>query len=347
MKPYGEDIPGRVVVFGEVNGAVPSIPLSEYNTRTNRLLLAALNQQRDKFQKLVVDYGPDRVAIILGTSNTGVHEAMAGIDEWLESGLRPKTLHFSQIELGTPASFLARELGVTGPAYSISTACSSSAKAFAAARRLIATGVVDAAIVGGGDGRCRFAFNGFHALSALAADNCRPLSPSRDGINLGEGAALFTLERETDVAASPDDVFFAGAGETSDAYHATAPDPEGIGASAAMRAALADAHLTAADIGYLNLHGTGTPANDMMEAKAVAEIFHLPIVADDPAATLANCSFKIECTKQFTGHCLGAAGAVEAALCYLRLASGEIKGAAMSNSFAFGGSNASVIFTRR
>ena len=216
-----------------------------------------------------------------------------------------------------------------GPAYVVSTACSSSAKAFAAARRLIAAGVVDAAVVGGVDGRCRFAMNGFHALGALSQGLCRPLDPDRDGINLGEGVALFTMEK----AAANNAVYFAGAGETSDAYHATAPDPEGRGAEAAMRAALADAGLAPSDIGYVNLHGTGTQANDEMEMKAVRHVFGENFTA-------------YESTKPFTGHCLGAAGAVEAAICWLRLRAGDVSGAALSNSFAFGGSNASIALAR-
>ena len=212
----------------------------------------------------------------------------------------------------------------------VSTACSSSAKAFAAARRLIAAGVADAAVVGGVDGRCRFAMNGFHALGALSQGLCRPLAPDRDGINLGEGVALFTMEKAATSAAG---IYFAGAGETSDAYHATAPDPEGRGAEAAMRAALADAGLAPSGIGYLNLHGTGTQANDAMEMKAVRRVFGEDFTA-------------YESTKPFTGHCLGAAGAVEAAICWLKLQAGDVAGAALSNSFAFGGSNASVVLAQ-
>ena len=182
-------------------------------------------------------------------------------------------------------------------------------------------------MVGGVDGRCRFAMNGFHALGALSQGLCRPLAPDRDGINLGEGVALFTMERATA------GIFFAGAGETSDAYHATAPDPEGRGAEAAMRAALADAGLAPSDIGYLNLHGTGTQANDEMEMKAVRRVFGESFTA-------------YESTKPFTGHCLGAAGAVEAAICWLKLQAGDVAGAALSNSFAFGGANASVVLAR-
>ncbi len=325
------DIPGRSIYFGLVPGELPAIAEPEFDMRTNRLLLHAVRNFRAELDAFLKSYPPERVAVVLGASNTGIDEAQRNVDRWLDTGVKPAGMDFSQIELGTPSDYLKRLLDVKGPAYTVSTACSSATKAFAAARRLIACGVVDAAIVGGVDGRCRFAMNGFHALGALSQGRCRPLAPDRDGINLGEGVALFTLERE-DVSSTPvsDSVVLAGCGESSDAYHATAPDPEGAGAEAAMRAALADAELDPAAISYLNLHGTGTQANDAMECKAAARVFGAGGV-------------RMESTKALTGHCLGAAGAVEAAICWLYIKSGHVTGAAMSNSFAFGGSNATVI----
>ena len=334
MVPFSSDIPGRTVLFGAVRGELPEIADDEYNTRTNRLVKLAVENKRAEFESFVARYGANRVAVVLGTSNTGIDEAERHVDAWLDSGAKPDTMRFSEIELGTPSEYLAKLLGVTGPAYSISTACSSSAKVFPAARRLIEAGVVDAAIVGGADSRCRFALNGFHALGALSQGLCRPLAPDRDGINLGEGVALFTMAR---MEGDGQSVCFAGAGETSDAYHPTAPDPEGHGAAAAMNAALADAGLLPDDVAYVNLHGTGTPANDAMEMKALAQVF--PRLADGVGPMY-------ESTKPFTGHCLGAAGAIEAALCWLKLAAGEVKGAVLSNSFAFGGSNASIALLR-
>ena len=194
---------------------------------------------------------------------------------------------------------------------------------------MIERGICDAVVTGGVDGRCRFAMNGFHALGALSEGRCRPLAPDRDGINLGEAVALFALEVDREGA----DVFLAGVGESSDAYHATAPDPEGLGAETAMRAALADAALNPPQIDYVNLHGTGTRANDDMELKAVGRVF-------GGAARMPRC----ESTKSLTGHCLGAAGAVEAALCSLLVRAGKCR-ASLSNSFAFGGSNASVVIS--
>ena len=331
MVSLANDIPSRSILFGMVPGELPAISEAEYDMRANRLLLHAVNQFRPDLDRFLQRYGAARVAIVLGASNTGIDEAQRHVDRWLADGAKPPEMTFSEIELGTPADYLRKLLGVTGPAYAVSTACSSSAKAFASARRLIEIGVADAAIVGGVDGRCSFAMNGFHALGALAQGACRPLAPDRDGINLGEGVALFTLER-ADRAEAADGVRvrLAGVGESSDAWHATAPDPEGRGAEAAMRAAMEEAGLSPEDVSYINLHGTGTQANDAMEMTAVSRIFK----------DLKD--IRIESTKPMTGHCLGAAGAIEAALCWLYLSSGQVKGAALSNSFAFGGSNACV-----
>ncbi|MBQ6341005.1 MAG: beta-ketoacyl-[Kiritimatiellae bacterium] len=327
MVSLSDDVPGRDILFGMVPGDLPRVEDPEFDMRANRLLLLAVENMRAELEAFVARHGAHRVAVVLGASNTGIDEAERHVDRWLDEGAKPAEMFFSQIELGTPADFLRQTLGVKGPAYVVSTACSSSAKAFASARRLIASGVVDAAVVGGVDGRCRFAMNGFNSLGALSQALCRPLAPDRDGINLGEGVALFTMEK------AAGEIYLAGVGETSDAYHATAPDPEGRGAEAAMRAALADAGLAPSDVGYLNLHGTGTQANDAMEMKAVRRVF-----GDDFSA--------YESTKPLTGHCLGAAGAVEAAICWLKLRAGDVTGAALSNSFAFGGSNASVVLAR-
>ena len=332
MREISGDIPGRSVFFGAVPGEMPPVSEPEFDMRACRLLLHAARNFRDELDAFLARH--ERVAVVLGASNTGIDEAQRGIDRWLDSGAKPESMRFSQMELGTPSDFLRRLLGASGPSYTVSTACSSSTKAFAAARRRVEIGAADAAIVGGVDGRCRFAMNGFNSLGALSSGRCRPLAADRDGINLGEGVALFTLEKAPDGAPSarfPVAVRLAGCGESSDAYHATAPDPDGGGAEAAMRSALEDAGIGPDDVAYLNLHGTGTMANDEMEMKAVRRVF-----GDAPRA-------KVESTKSLTGHCLGAAGAVEAAICWMLLASGRVKGAALSNSFAFGGSNASVV----
>lgn len=327
MREIAGDIPSRPIWFGSVPGELPEISEPRWNMRTNRLLKLAV-ESMPVLRELAERHGAERVGIVLGASNTGIDEAEGYVDHWLEAGEKPAAMHFSMIELGTPALYLRELLGVKGPAYTVSTACSSATKAFGAARRLIEKGICDAVVTGGVDGRCRFAMNGFHALGALSEGRCRPLAPDRDGINLGEAVALFVLEPGP---VDADGLALVGIGESSDAYHATAPDPEGMGAERAMCSALGDAGLTPGEIDYLNLHGTGTQANDSMEMKAVERIFPKEVV--------------YESTKNLTGHCLGAAGAVEAAICCLKLRNGDCR-TAMSNSFAFGGSNASVIFAR-
>ena len=337
------DIPGRAIFFGRVDEPLPEVADPEFNFRSCRLLAWAAADMRERIDAALARYGRNRVAVVLGASNTGVDEAEGHIDESFgrsaeSPGRFPAAFRFSMLELGTPSAYLASAVGASGPCYTISTACSSSAKAFPAARRLIASGICDAAIVGGVDGRCRFAMNGFHALGALAQERCRPLADDRDGICLGEGVALFLMERIRDAGWTDGRrVVFSGAGETSDAYHATAPDPEGCGAEAAMRTALADAGCAADDVDYVNLHGTGTQANDAMEMKAVHHVFGETLRSGDPDRPLV-----VESTKSFTGHCLGAAGAVEAAICWRRIREGKAH-RTLSNSFAFGGSNASVI----
>jgi 3-oxoacyl-[acyl-carrier-protein] synthase-1 len=238
-------------------------------------------------------------------------------------------------------------------AMTISTACSSSAKVFAAAARQIELGLIDAAIVGGVDTLCLTTLYGFASLQLTSPSPCRPYDATRDGISIGEGAAFALLERAADPA--PGSVLLLGAGESSDAYHMSSPHPEGLGARLAMDAALQSAGLAPADIDYINLHGTATPANDAAEGKAVAALFGSRV----PCAS----------TKGATGHTLGAAGAIEAVICALALTDSLLPGSpgttapdpsipvnyllasrdapvrrVLSNSFGFGGSNCSLIF---
>jgi len=241
----------------------------------------------------------------------------------------------------------------------VTTACSSSAKVFAVARRLIRAGLADAAVVGGADTLCRMTLGGFHALEALSPTCCNPFSVHRDGITIGEGAAAFLLTPD------PGPVALLGVGEASDAHHPTAPDPDGRGAAAAMAGALADAGLDAGEIAYINLHGTATPLNDAMESRAVARLF-------PPGMPCSS-------TKALTGHMLGAAGGVEAAFLWLTLHPGLGPGvlpphawdgqadpalpplnligvgtklppgdrlAMLSSSFGFGGSNVALVLGR-
>lgn len=340
-------------MVGEVSTALPAIPahLSKYNSRNNQLLLAALAQIQDDIDNAIKLYGRTRIAIIMGTSTSGIYEGELAIAYQQLNGRLPEHYHYEQQELGNPSEFLAEYLSLSGPAYTISTACSSSARAIISGQRLIESGLVDAAIVGGADSLCKMAINGFRSLESLSEKHCMPFAGTRNGINIGEGSALILLTREK----AP--VALLGVGESSDAWHMSAPHPEGIGAEAAMKMALDSAGVKPEQVGYVNLHGTATPLNDQMEAKAVNRLL----------GSNVPCSS----TKHLTGHTLGAAGATEAALCWLLLTqnlplptqdfsvgtrdetlaqinlvtqSQQPKSRFfLSNSFAFGGNNASLL----
>lgn len=348
--------PGHALHLGAVTAALPSLdalPLTQ-RSRNNALLLAALAQVRADVDAAIARHGAHRVGVVLGTSTSGVAEGEAAIAALTRDGALPEGFHVEQQELGSPALMLAGLLALGGPRYVVSTACSSGAKALASGARLILAGLCDAVIVGGVDALCGMTVAGFTALESVDPARCRPMSATRAGINIGEGAALFVLSRE------PSAVRLSGWGESSDAHHISAPEPQGRGAQAAMREALQRAGLAPADIGYLNLHGTATPQNDAMESRAVEALFGLAL----------PCSS----TKPLTGHALGAAGAIEAAIAWLTVAGdgrlpvhhfdgqrdaelpaivlvapGQRLAAAprhvMSNSFAFGGNNASLILS--
>lgn len=348
----------RTLHLGRVSQTLPLPDATAQRSRNNALLLTALQPIRAAVDTARERFGPLRVAVVLGTSTSGVGESEAAWAHHREHGELPAWHDVRQQEIGSGASLLAAELGVLGPAYVISTACSSSSKALASAARLLQAGMADAVVCGGADSLCDFTVAGFAALEAVSDARCNPLSANRCGINIGEAGALFLMTREKGPGPA---VRLAGWGETSDAHHISAPEPSGRGAEAAMRAALTMAGLAPADIGYLNLHGTATPHNDAMESEAVARVFGL----DTPCSS----------TKPLTGHTLGAAGALEAAIGWLTLRGdgalpvhhfdgardaalpairlvqpGERLAAApravLSNSFAFGGSNAALVLTR-
>lgn len=352
----GEVWAGHELHLGAVRAALPSVdalPLTQ-RSRNNALLLAALAQIRGQVDDAIARLGARRIGVVLGTSTSGVGESEAAIAAHARDGQLPAGFHVEQQELGSPALMLSQLLGLGGPSYVVSTACSSGAKAIASGARLLRAGFCDAVLVGGVDALCGMTVAGFTALDSVDAARCRPMSATRSGINIGEGAALFVLSRE------PSAVRLSGYGESSDAHHISAPEPTGRGALAAMREALDRAGLTPADIGYLNLHGTATPQNDAMESRAVAELFGLEL----------PCSS----TKPLTGHALGAAGAIEAAIAWLAVSGdgrlpvhhfdgqrdadlpsialvspGQRLPAAprhvMSNSFAFGGNNATLVLS--
>lgn len=354
-------LPGREVPVACIPWALPEIPpqLADFDCRNSRLLLAALAQIESDIARIRQRYGEARIGVIIGSSTSGIAEGEQALRDKLAQGDWPAHYHYRQQEIGTPAEFIARHLQLPGLAMTVSTACSSSAKAFASARQWLALDLCDAVIVGGADSLCRLTLNGFTALESVSAEGCDPFAEHRDGITIGEAAALFILERAE--AADARAIRLAGVGESADAHHISAPHPDGEGAERAMRAALADAGLTAAEIDYINLHGTATPLNDRMESRAVQRVF----------GEATPCSS----TKPLTGHTLGAAGATEAGLCWLLLSAAnrervlpkqinrqgpdpELPAIALlradgqlptgprrllSNSFAFGGSNAAVI----
>jgi 3-oxoacyl-[acyl-carrier-protein] synthase-1 len=262
-------------------------------------MLAAVEQIRGAIETALGRHGPRRIGVVLGTSTSGMAEHERARIGRERNGAWPAGSSYRYWELGALAESVAQSIGAQGPAYTIATACSASAKVFASGRRLIEAGVCDAVIVGGADTLCRMTVSGFSSLEAVSRDLCNPFSRNRDGINIGEGAAAFLMS--SDDAA----VRLLGCGECSDAYHMSAPHPEGEGAYQAMRMALIDAALNPQDIAYVNLHGTGTPLNDTMEGKAVVRLF----------GTATPCSS----TKSMTGHTLGAAGAIEAAFVWLTL----------------------------
>lgn len=350
-------LPGRPVMVGQVLADLPSVadrPLP-HQSRNNRLLLAALAQIRAGVDLALQRYGAHRVAAIIGTSTSGIGEGEEAMRERVAHGAFPSGFDYRQQELSSAVHCLVEELGLKGPAYVISTACSSSARALISAARLIKAGLADAVIAGGVDSLCRFTVAGFASLDSVSAELCNPLSVNRHGINIGEGAALFLVSRE------PAAVRLCAWGESADAYHMSAPDPQGRGAEAAMREALARGGRSASAIDYINLHGTATRHNDAMEAPAVARVFGGEV--------------PVSSTKPLTGHALGASGAIEAAIGWLALQPDNGEGwlpphlwdgvadpalpalklvepgfrlgrrprAVLSNSFAFGGSNASLL----
>jgi 3-oxoacyl-[acyl-carrier-protein] synthase-1 len=354
-------VPERSLPVGAVKSLLPQIPaeLGQQSSRNNQLLLAAALQIETDIQQAIAKYGKHRIGVILGTSTSGIDEASRGIASYLRDEAFPADYDYHQQELSAPASFLAAWLDVSGPAYVISTACTSSARALLSARRLLDMNLCDAVLCGGVDSLCKLTLNGFSSLEAVSNQRCNPFSINRSGINIGEAAVVFLMTRE---ASGDHRIALLGAGASSDAHHISAPEPSGRGAHQAMQKALNNAKLHASDINYLNLHGTATQHNDAMESLAVNALFPEGV----------PCSS----TKPLTGHTLGAAGALEAAFCWLALSpenrdrqlpphvwDGQADTGLpalrwvtpgdtlqqnssrrlMSNSFAFGGNNVSLI----
>ena len=334
--------------------------LAAFDCRNNRLALMGLMQ--DGFAEAVAvarrKYGAHRVGVILGTSTSGILQTeLAYRRRDPDSGALPADFTYGETHnTYSLADFTRQFFGLSGPAVVVSSACSSSAKVFASARRMMAAGLIDAAVVGGVDSLCLTTLYGFHSLGLMSSQACRPFDIARDGISIGEAAAFALLETmpgELDGTA----VLLLGVGESSDAHHMSSPHPEGLGARMAMQDALNKADLDTSQIDYINLHGTATPSNDAAETRAVAALF----------GSGTPCSS----TKGATGHTLGAAGGLEAVICALALQHGLLPGGlntrhldpalplnylldnreqpvsrVLSNSFGFGGTNCSLIFGR-
>ncbi|TJY58417.1 beta-ketoacyl-[acyl-carrier-protein] synthase family protein [Sinimarinibacterium sp. CAU 1509] len=346
--------------IGAVDGLDTPLPpqWAEWECRNNRLSALALAQDgfREAVAAAVARHGADRIGVFIGTSTSGVHSTelayrhQQGDPPHLPASFIHRTTHNPQ----AAAEFVRLCLGLDSLAMAICTACSSSAKVFAAAQRAMSAGICDAAVIGGADSLCLTTLHGFNSLQLVSADICRPADAQRNGISIGEAAGFALLDAGEPGA----DLALLGYGESSDAYHMSTPDPQGHGAAQAMRDALTRAGLQPAQIDYVNLHGTGTQANDASEDQALCAV----LGTGTPASS----------TKGYTGHTLGAAGIVEAVFSLLAIEHGfrppslntrqldpalrgkvlldGIEGpvaTVLSNSFGFGGNNASLLFGRR
>lgn len=353
--------PERQILVGMVDAELPVLgpEMFEYDCRNNRLAALVLDQIAGPVREAVRRFGRGRVAVVTGTSTSGVGDAELAIRHRERTGSLPGRFRAAQLEFGGISEFVAAYLGVTGPAYTLSTACSSGARAMASARSILETGFADAVVCGAVDTICGLTCSGFSSLGLLSEQLTNPFSANRAGLTLGEGGVFFLMLREQG------GIQLSGVGESSEAHHMTAPDPEGSGASKSMRGALDDAGLSPADLSYLNLHGTGTPANDAMESRAVHALF--------------GTALPVSSTKPLTGHTLGVAGATGAAFCWQMLQhrdgdslvlppqrwdgvadpalpvldfvgdgrTASLGGTAhlMSNSFGFGGSNCTLVLS--
>lgn len=351
--------PGRLLPLGclPTDAVLPTLDFAPVHqrSRNNALAWGAMQALQADVAQAIARFGAARVALVVGTSTGGIEEGEVAARHLLLEGGFPAGFAYAMQEMGNVAQFLAQHLGIRGPAHTISTACSSGAKALASAARLLQAGMADVVLAGGVDALARFTVGGFSALEAVSAERCNPLSANRRGINLGEAAAFFVLSRE------PGPVRLAGWGESQDAHHMSAPDPTGQGAAVAMQQALVRAGMQPAGVDYVNLHGTATPHNDAMESRAVQAVLGADVAASS--------------TKPLTGHALAAAGALEAAVAWHVLQDNpqgmlpvhwwdgaadpampalaavepgmclsRAVRAVLSNSFAFGGSNSSLLF---
>ncbi len=367
LVPCAFDTVTLATFIGEVPGVdAVQLPahLTDFDCRNNRLALLGLTQDgfAEAVHAAIAKYGAQRVGLFLGTSTSGILQTeLAYRRRDPATGALPADfIYRTTHNTFSVADFTRHYFGLTGPAVVVSSACSSSAKVFSSARRMMAAGLIDAALVGGVDSLCLTTLYGFSSLGLISEQACRPFDVNRNGISIGEAAAFALLERPPkDLEANA--VLLLGVGESSDAYHMSSPHPEGLGARMAMQDALQMASLKPSEIDYINLHGTATPNNDAAEAKAISAVFGV----DTPCSS----------TKGATGHTLGAAGSTEAVICALALQHNVLPAGlntqqldpalgldyvldhreqsesqplarALSNSFGFGGTNCSLIFGR-
>jgi len=335
--------------FPDVLAPVPP-SLAAWDSRLARIALVVLEGVAGAVERACRRWGAERVAVVLGTSTGGILETERAFEAYAACGEVPAAFDLDrQHAFDALFEVVRRRTGAGGPGYVVSSACSSSGKALGAARRLLLAGLADAVLTGGADTLCQTTLRGFGSLEAISRRACRPFCAERDGTSLGEGAAFLLLERDGDGPAR-----LLGVGESSDAHHMSHPHPQGVGARLAMKEALAQAGLGPEAVDHVNAHGTGTTANDAIEAGAIVALFgrSVPVVS----------------TKGYTGHLLGAAAATEAALALLSIECGFVPASlgaepldpsvslylclarregryrrVLSNSFAFGGSNVSVL----
>lgn len=351
LKPPPLKLPFQTMA-GAVSYDLEELPpsLAAHESRPARMAAHLVSQLSAPLKKARERWPLHRIGVVVGTSTAGARATELAYEHFLQTGRLPENYNFiEQHGHGAIVHVIKQLTGVTGPSWVVSTTCTSSAKPFGSAMRLVSSGLLDAVIVGGLDTLCAVTLTGFHSLDALSDEACRPFSSERKGINIGEGGSLLLLEREGDARA-----LLEGVGESSDAYHISAPHPEGEGAANAMTRALQQAGCRPSDVDCVNAHGTGTPLNDIAEGKALSRIFgnEIPVVS----------------TKGFTGHALGGAGATEAAFSLIALEEGwlppslgcepldprlennispEVVSGSfkriLSNSFAFGGNNVCVL----
>jgi len=350
---------GKSYPVGQIKGELPELPADireqpDYidNTRIIRIINAALCQLESAVEKAISKYGRDKIGVCLGSCDNGSEASFMAHNDLFKNGAFPKEYNLRYQSASLPAEFVARKFNLGGPVLTVATACASGASAVMRGAELIRSGYCSAVIAGGADIVSETVFTGFNALEAVSDSLTNPFSKNRKGINLGEGAAFFLLDTE-----AISGIELLGSGESSDAYHMTAPGTDGAGPANAMKAALLEAGIDSSKVGYVNLHGTGTDLNDKAESNALKAVF--------------NKQVPVSSTKPITGHTLGAAGAIETAICWLTingkkglpvhcwdgvadeeapfLPAGpqyESPSICMTNSFAFGGCNVSLILGR-